>query len=311
MRSETEPIGFIGMGVMGTPMAANLARAGVPLVVWSRTRDHCLPLADLGARVAASPAAVFAQAGTVILMLATETAIDEVLGRGTPAFAPRVAGATLVHMGTTAPEYSAQLARDVAAAGGHYVECPVSGSRRPAELGQLVGMLAGEPATVARVAPLLAPMCRQVFVCGEVPAALHMKLAVNLFLITMVAGLCESFHFADAHRLDLPLFASILDAGPMASDVSRIKLAKLVAGDFSVQASIADVLKNNRLVAQEARRSGVASPLLDVCHDLFAETLQLGLGALDMAAVAKALAARTRVLAGEELTAHNPRAARG
>lgn len=293
---DTDTIGFIGIGVMGTPMAANLARAGVPLVVWSRTRDHCLPLADLGARVAASPAEVFAQAGTVILMLANEAAMDAVLARATPAFAPLVAGSTLVHMGTTSPEYSGRLGRDVVAARGAYAECPVSGSRRPAELGQLVGMLAGDPATVERVQPLVAPMCRQVFTCGEVPSALRMKLAVNLYLITMVAGLAEAFHFAEAHLLDLPLFASILDAGPMASDVSRIKLAKLVAGDFSVQASIADVLKNNRLVAEEARRSGVASPLLDVCHALFAETLQQGHGALDMAAVVKAVAARTRAL---------------
>ncbi len=304
MRSETDPIGFIGIGVMGAPMAANLVRAGLPLVVWSRTARHCLPLADLGARIASSPAEVFAQAGTVILMLATEAAMDEVLGRGTPAFASLVAGTTLVHMGTTSPAYSERLGRDVAAAGGHYAECPVSGSRRPAEQGQLVGMLAGEPPVVARVRPIVGPMCKQVFVCGAVPSALRMKLAVNLYLITMVAGLCEAFHFADAHRLDLPLFASILDAGPMASDVSRVKLAKLAAGDFSVQASIADVLKNNRLVAEEARRSGVASPLLDVCHELFAETLQLGHGALDMAAVAKAIAARTRAVAGDVRSAN-------
>ncbi len=132
MRSETDPIGFIGIGVMGAPMAANLVRAGLPLVVWSRTARHCLPLADLGARIASSPAEVFAQAGTVILMLATEAAMDEVLGRGTPAVASLVAGTTLVHMGTTSPAYSERLGRDVAAAGGHYAECPVSGSRRPA-----------------------------------------------------------------------------------------------------------------------------------------------------------------------------------
>ena len=88
-------------------------------------------------------------------------------------------------------------------------------------------------------------------------------------------------------------FAAVLDAGPMASNVSRMKASKLVAGDFSVQASISDVLKNNRLVAAAARAANLESPLLDVCHALFGETLALGHGASDMIAVVRAIEART------------------
>ena len=80
-----------------------------------------------------------------------------------------------------------------------------------------------------------------------------MKLAVNLFLITEVAGLVEAFHFAEGNGLDLELFRSVVDAGPMASDVFRLKLGKLVSGDFTVQASISDVFYNNRLIADAAR----------------------------------------------------------
>lgn len=286
-------VGFVGLGVMGRPMALNLVHAGTPVVVWNRTPAGCEPLRAAGAEVAAGPAEVFDRAGTVFLMLADETAVDAVLGRGTPDFAALVAGHTVVHMGTTAPEYSGGLEDDIRAAGGRYVEAPVSGSRVPAEQGQLVAMLAGDEDAVAAVRPLLAPLCRQAFDCGPVPGALLLKFSVNLFLITLVTGLTEAFHFADRHGLDQRLFLDVLDAGPMASAVSRMKAPKLLARDFAVQAAASDVLKNNRLIAEAARKAGLASPLLDVCHALFDETVDRGHGGEDMVAVLRALEART------------------
>ena len=286
-------IGFIGLGVMGQPMALNLARAGTALVVWNRSADQSEPLRAAGARVATSPAELFRQARVVILMLVDGAAIDSVLGRGTPDFGANVAQHTIVHMGTTSPDYSRRLEADIRAAGGSYVEAPVSGSRKPAEAGQLVAMLAGERAAMDEVRPLLQPMCQEMIMCGSVPTALLMKLAVNLFLITMVTGLAEAVHFANRHDLDMQQFLAVLDAGPMASSVSRVKAFKLVARDFAVQASISDVLKNNRLVAEAARESNLASPLLDVCHALYGETVALGHGQSDMVAVVRAIEART------------------
>lgn len=286
-------VGFIGLGVMGRPMALRLASAGTPLVVWNRTPERAEPLRAAGAEVAADAGEVFARAGVVLLMLADEAAVDAVLGRGTPELAARVAGRTVVHMGTTSAEYSRALEADVRAAGGRYVEAPVSGSRVPAEEGQLVAMLAGEEAAVAAVRPLLAPMCREAFACGAVPGALLMKLAVNIFLITQVTGLTEAFHFAERQGLDRRLFLDVLDAGPMASGVSRMKAPKLRERDFAVQAAALDVLKNNRLIAEAARKAHIASPLLDVCHTLFEETVAQGHGGEDMVAVLRAIEART------------------
>jgi 3-hydroxyisobutyrate dehydrogenase len=286
-------VGFIGLGVMGRPMALNLARAGTPLVVWNRSAPGCEALRAAGAAVAASPAEVFERARTVLLMLAHEQAVDAVLRRGTPGFAALVGGRTVVPMGTTSPEFSRGLAADVRAAGGRYAEAPVSGSRRPAEDGQLVAMVAGDPDAVEDVVPLLAPMCRETVRCGDAPQALLTKLAVNVFLISMVTGLAEAVHFAERNGVDLRRLRAVLDAGPMASSVSMIKTAKLVDGDFAVQASIRDVLMNNRLIVDAARAAGVASPLLDVCHELYGEALALGHGDADMAAVVHAVAART------------------
>src|SRR5438105_1216253 len=129
----TEPIGFIGLGVMGRPMALNLLRAGVPLVVWSRTPAHCADAQEAGADHALSADEVFARCRVVLLMLATEAAIDEVLGRGSGRFGQLVRDRVVVHMGTTSAGYSATLAAEIAVAGGQYVEAPVSGSRVPAE----------------------------------------------------------------------------------------------------------------------------------------------------------------------------------
>jgi 3-hydroxyisobutyrate dehydrogenase len=275
-------VGFIGLGTMGLPMARNLARAGTDLVVWNRTPRPAGEFAD----VAEDLDDLFGRADVVILMLAGEAAIDSVIdGRA-------LNGHTIVHMGTTSPEYSRRLGAKVAAAGGDYVEAPVSGSRRPAEAAELVAMLAGETRAVERVRPLLAPMCRAMFACGPVPQALTMKLAVNVFLIATVTGLAESFHFADRHGLSPDLLREILDAGQMASSISRVKTAKLAARDFEIQAGIADVLKNNELVVAAARAAGAATPLVEVCRDLYAETLALGHGAADMSAVITAIEAR-------------------
>jgi 3-hydroxyisobutyrate dehydrogenase len=275
---------------MGQPMALNLARAGTELIVWNRSPQRAEPLRAAGATVAAEPGQVFAAAETVILMLADDRAVDEVLQRGGGGFAELVGGRTIVHMGTTAPAYSAGLAADVRRAGGTYVEAPVSGSRGPAETADLVVMIAGGDPDVEA---LLRPMCREIVRCGDVPGALLMKLAVNTFLISMVTGLAESFHFARAHGLDLGTLSAALDAGPMASAVSRIKGSKLRERDFEVQAAIRDVLYNNELIVDAARQASIASPLLDVCRTLFAETNDAGWGTEDMAAVVRALESRT------------------
>ena len=295
MVTEARPsIGFIGLGAMGEAMALNLVKAGTRLVVWNRTPVKSGILVAAGADLARNAPDVFARSRTVILMLADAAAIDTVVGRGTSDFAARMSGHTLVHMGTTSPAYSRGLEEEVRSAGGRYVEAPVSGSRKPAETGQLVAMLAGDADAIAEVRPMLSAMCREIMVCGQVPNALLMKLSVNLFLIALVTGLAEAVHFADRNGLDLNQFMAVLDVGPMASDVSRVKTPKLIGRDFAVQAAITNVLENNRLIAEVARGAGIASPLLDVCHALYGETLALGLGAADMVAVLEAIEARSR-----------------
>lgn len=284
-------VGFLGLGLVGQPMALNLAHAGTPLLVWNRTATKTEPLRSAGAAVATSPSQVFRQAELVILMLSGPAAVDAVLQRGHDTFARNVGGCIVVQMGTTSPAYSARLGTEIRGAGGTYVEAPVSGSRKPAEAGELIALLAGAERSIEIVRPVLAPMCRHQFVCGDPPNGSLMKLAVNLYLITMVTGLCEAFHFACRQGLDPRLLRAVLEAGPMASSVSRVKLQKLSGGDWEAQAAAADVHYNSQLVAEAARAAGIASPVLDVCESLYDATVRRGDGHLDMITVLHAIEA--------------------
>ncbi len=279
---------------MGEPMAANVLRARGNLVVWNRSPQAARRLQDLGAQVAPTPAEVLGACDPILLMLADLDAIHETLGWTGEEFRMPVTGRTLVNMGTIAPADSARLGEALRTQGAIYVEAPVSGSRVPAENGTLVSMLAGPALAVEAVAALLGPLCRSVFRCGEVPRALTTKLAVNVFLIDMLIGLAEATRFAECQDLDLDVFRAVLDSGPMASDVSRVKIAKLVADDRAPQATVRDVRYNSRLILDQARRTGLELPLVAASERLLGATEELGHRDDDVVAVLQALRAPTR-----------------
>lgn len=287
-------IGFLGLGTMGEPMATRLLAAGSDLTVWNRSAPARDRLVALGAQAVATPADVFVVTEVVILMLANGDAIDGTLGRRGARFGVEVGGRVVVNMGTVAPSYSLALGEDLEAAGATFVEAPVSGSKGPALAGELVGMMAGEQRALDLVEGLLAPITSAVFRCGAVPRALETKLAVNTYLITMVVGLTEAFAFAERRGVDPAVLCRVLDAGPMASTVSRGKLAKLVEGDRSAQAAVGDVLYNSRLILDAAGQASALVPLTTACATLLAETESRGHGTKDVVAVVDALRSSTR-----------------
>lgn len=282
------PLGWLGVGHMGQPMARNLLRAGFPLMAWSRTREKSDQLSADGALVADSANVVLRDCDTIFLMLRDAQAIDEVLQRGTGGLGVAMRGKTIVQLGTTAPEYSQALAREIFAAGGAYVEAPVSGSRGPAEQGRLVGMLAGELPATERVEPLLQPLCERVFRCGQVPGAMRMKLAANHYLIGMVTVLAEAIQAARGLGLDIDLLRQVLDAGPMASAVSRAKLELLVRQEYPPQAAIRDVATIAQLVLDACESGAQNVPLIRDCAMLYRTALEAGHGDADMTAVVRA-----------------------
>lgn len=161
--------GFLGLGRMGEPMAANLLTAGHDVVIWNRSAPAVERLAARGAASAATPREVLGVADVTIEMLSGEEVIDAVLRPADPDFGTVLRGGGLLHMSTTSPECSSRLAQLVRRAGGWYVEAPVSGSRLPAEQGRLVAMAAGDDDDLDRVRPLLDAMCATVLRCGQPP----------------------------------------------------------------------------------------------------------------------------------------------
>jgi len=198
-------------------MALNLLRAGHELTVHNRSAEPLALLHRQGARVAADADELFAASDTVILMLPDEAAVDGVLGRDAGGFSIPVRGKLIVNMGTHRPAYSKALEQKICAAGGAFVEAPVSGSRGPAEAGTLVAMVAGDDEAVARAAPLLSAMCAEIVPLGPVPSAMAMKMAVNLYLVATVAALAEATHLAQSLGLDLARFRAVIENGHSAA----------------------------------------------------------------------------------------------
>ncbi len=278
--------GMIGLGVMGLPIARRLCEAGQELKVWNRSSSALTMARQFGAEPLRSPAAVIESSRITLLMLANECALDAALGRAGDTISAPVADRTLIQLGTTSPAYSDKLSALVSRLGGRYVEAPVSGSRIPAERGELVGMLgASDEAGFALAESILRPITQATFRCGAPPAAMRMKLAVNCYLVITMLGLAEAWEMAGAVGADRGVFRDILDSGPMASAVSRGKLAKLTADDMSPQASIEDVRMNANLIAAEARHAGVPAPLIGQCLKMLEGASAAGLGPLDVIAV--------------------------
>ncbi|HEY0865577.1 MAG TPA: NAD(P)-dependent oxidoreductase [Lacunisphaera sp.] len=282
------PIGFLGLGTMGEVMALRLLRAGHALHVWNRTAAKAAPLAAAGAHVAADPAGVLAACPVIFLMLADGDATDAVLSRGTPAFTA-VRGRLFVNCATVAPDYSRGLERDLRAAGARFVEAPVSGSRKPAEAGTLIAMLAGEPAAVAEVTPLFAPLAKQAVDCGPVPNGTLTKLATNILLVNSVAALAEMMRFADVHGLDRAKVAEVVSNGQLGSDNVRIRAAKLAQRDFTAHSAIRNVFDSLGRTGAAAAAAGCPLPLTERTLQLLRETIRLGHADDDMIALFHAI----------------------
>lgn len=280
--------GFIGLGLMGEPMALNLRRHGIPLTVWNRSHPATERLAAAGATVAERAYDVLRCCDATIVMLANAAAIDAVLAPGSAEFRSAVRGRGLVHMGTTSPTTSAALDEQVREAHGWYVEAPVSGSCVPAAAGELVAMVAGPAGRIDDMTPALAAMCAHVVRCGVPPDATRMKLAVNVLLIGMVTALAEAWHFASRQGLDLETFAATVRSGQLAAPVVGVKLDKLLRDDLAPQAALADVLTRADLIADAAREAAIPIPLIEVCRALLGSAVAAGLGQLDMVGVAGA-----------------------
>jgi len=276
-------VGFIGLGIMGTPMALNLARH-FPITVWNRSASKYGALRDAGATVGETPSMVVKQSDVIFTMLydgpTTQSILDE-------EFRQHLRGKTLINASSVTAEVSQDIARTVDEAGGDFIEMPVSGSRVPAEQGRLVSMLAGDPTVADRIKPILRPITEAAVYCGPIGSGLKTKYAVNHFLISMTAGLAESMNLARAQGLDLQAFGQVLNAGPMSSPYSKLKIEKMLNEDWTAQAAIKDCYNSTQLISSAAKSADTWSPLAQLCESLYGQAKEAGLGDEDMIALTK------------------------
>jgi 3-hydroxyisobutyrate dehydrogenase len=284
-------VSVIGVGVMGEPIAKNLLKAGMRVTVSNRSTARCEPLRQAGAAVAPTAREAIVASDVCILMVPSHHEIDEVMGRSSDGrISAPVRGRIIVNMATVSPSYSEALSTEIAAAGGSYVEAPVSGSRKPAETGQLVILAASADETIIdHLGPLFSAVGRMTLRCGKPPNGMRMKLANNLLLIALFEAVTEATHFARGIGLDLEQFMGMVLAGPLANDVVRMKAPKLLAGDFTQQAPIKNVAKDIRLICEEARRAGIWTPVAMTNAELFTRAMESGLAEDDAIGVLKIL----------------------
>jgi 3-hydroxyisobutyrate dehydrogenase len=186
-------IGVAGLGAMGSAIAARLMEVGHQVTVWNRTAAKCKPLADAGAKVVDSPAAVAAASEAVITILTDGAAIEAVYHGPSGLLSGDVKGKLFIEMSTVPPGVETTLAPKVRGKGAVFVECPVGGSTAPARQGKLLGLMGAEPADAARAKPILDQLCRKVEHCGVVGAGSSMKLAINLPLMIGWQAYAEAF----------------------------------------------------------------------------------------------------------------------
>jgi 3-hydroxyisobutyrate dehydrogenase len=189
-------IGVAGLGAMGGAIAARLMEVGHQVTVWNRTAAKVMPLAEAGAKVADSPAAVAAASEAVITILTDGAAIDAVYHGPSGLLSGDVKGKLFIEMSTVPPSVQTTLVPQVRAKGATFVECPVGGSTAPARQGKLLGLMGAEPADAARAKPILEQLCRKVEHCGAVGAGASMKLAINLPLMVGWQAYAEAFALA-------------------------------------------------------------------------------------------------------------------
>ena len=280
-----QKIGFIGLGIMGTPMACNLIKAGFKLTVWNRTPDKCKPLADVGATVAATARQVVEESDITIAMLADPAAAEAVCQGADGVIAGIKAGKGYVDMSTVSPETSQGIAAMVRAAGGQYIEAPVSGSKKPAEDGTLVILAAGDRELFDQSRTALDAMGKKVLFLGEVGQGARMKLVVNMVMGGMMTMFCEGLALGERAGLQADDILDVLDAGAMANPMFKMKGAAIVKRSFPTAFPLKHMQKDLRLALQLGGQLGLPMHTTASANELFKGALGIGEGDSDFSAV--------------------------
>jgi 2-hydroxy-3-oxopropionate reductase len=278
-------IGFIGLGVMGKPMAANLHAAGYDVLVYNRSGAAVEALAAAGLRAADDVAQVAREADVIITMLPDSPQVEVVALGPDGVLAHAAAGAALVDMSTIAPAVAQRVAREALANGVEFLDAPVSGGEQGAIDGTLSIMVGGPAETLARVRPVLAALGKTIVHVGSVGAGQTVKAANQLIVAGHLQLLAEALVFLEARQVDTQAAITVLEAGLAGSTVLTRKARSMVRREFQPGFRIDLHHKDLGIYAAAAREAGAASPLGAVLAQLMGIARAQGDGALDHSAL--------------------------
>jgi 3-hydroxyisobutyrate dehydrogenase-like beta-hydroxyacid dehydrogenase len=278
-------LAFLGIGIMGSRMTANLVGAGHSVRVWNRTRKKLVPLEEIGCVVADTPRAAVEGADVVFTMLADPQALEQV-ALGPDGFLDGLSGrCTWVDHSTVDPATSRRMGAEAANRGVRFLDIPVSGSSGAAQNAKLVFFAGGEKDDLERVTPLLSAMGSRVVHAGSVGAGTTLKLVNNLFLAQAQAAWSEALGLAS--RLGLPegiVHEAILPTH-VAPAFLGFKRAKIEKRDWTPEFPLKHALKDVRLALAAAKESGIDLPQLAASERIYAQAVLQGLGDSDISAV--------------------------
>ena len=282
--ARPQTVAVLGTGIMGAPMARNLAKAGFDVRAWNRSREKAEPLADDGVEVAGSPAEAVDGAGLAITMLTDGEAVREVMAGDGGGLEALDDDAVWAQMSTIAIEDTEELAQPPETRGVAFVDAPVLGTKQPAEAGELIVFASGPDEAIDRCDPAFQAMGQRTVRLGEAGAGTRMKLVVNNWLLAIVGGLAETVAFAERIGVEPQKFLDVIDGGPVGPPYAKLKGSMMVEREFPPSFPLRLVAKDARLVEEAAREADIELRVTPAVAEIIAAALEQGHADEDMAA---------------------------
>ncbi|MGO9319636.1 MAG: NAD(P)-dependent oxidoreductase [Solirubrobacteraceae bacterium] len=287
--ADVGSVGFLGLGIMGSRMAARVAGAGFPLSVWTHTPGKAERWAsEHGATAFATPAEVAEHSDIVVSMVVDGEQVASVLLGEQGVIQAARAGLLCVDMSTIGPADTRPIAAALGERGVAMLDAPVTGSSPRAEEGSLTIMVGGEPESFARARPLLEAMGRLIVHVGEIGQGQMLKLINNSLGAANAAAVTEALLLARATGVDLDALVEVTSAGSGASAQLTLKSGPMREHDYTPMFKTAHMLKDVRLCLQEAESAGVPFPAAAHARDMLSATIARGHAEHDYAAMIEA-----------------------
>jgi len=282
-------VGFLGLGIMGAPMAANILKAGYPLTVYNRTAAKAESLAKLGAKVAPTPKALAQESDRIIAMVTGPEALYELL------FGPEGAAAAFgpeqvfINMSSVSPSFTLELGKQLAPTAIRFVDAPVSGTKKPAEDAQLVILAGGNRQRVQELEPLFLAMGKKVIYCGGVGRGSMMKMFINLLLGLMMEGFAEALNFGRLGGLDLEAMLEVVASGAMNAPMFQVKAPNIRDKHYPPAFPLKHLCKDAKFVVDTAYELGAPVPAGQTLLHLYRLGVARGWGDEDISAIMRVM----------------------